>query len=38
MCEGGFTRFCGREAEAYVGLDDLPPLDLDPLAGDEEDA
>ena len=26
------------QAEAYVGLDDLPPLDLDPLAGDEEDA
>ena len=25
------------QAEAYVGLDDLPPLDLDPLAGDEEE-
>ena len=25
------------QVEAYVGLDDLPPLDLDPLAGDEEE-
>jgi len=25
------------QAEAYIGLGDLPPLDLDPLA-DEEDA
>lgn len=25
------------QAEAYIGLGDLPPLDLDPLSGEEED-
>ena len=32
------TAACFDQAEAYVGLDDLPPLALDPPAGHAEDA